>query len=604
MCGFTGWLNFLYKREDSKEVLRNMTDRIAHRGPDEAGYYEDDTVHLGQRRLIVIDAEGGRQPMSQSLNGNEYTIVYNGEIYNFYELREELLENGMYLESNSDTEMILKAYMLWGVDCVYHLNGIFAFAIWDKKMERLYLARDRFGVKPLFYTMWEDNFIFGSEIKALFEFPGVEPCVTSYGIAQVFGLGPARIPGSGVFKDIHELKAANFLICTRDGIRTKEYWRLENKEHTDDVESTIQRVKEIVVDTVEHQLISDMPLGTMLSGGLDSSITTAIAALRYAKKENPLKTFSVDYVDNDKNFVKSDFQPNSDNEYIEMMKERYHLDHKFIVLDTDELVNTLREAMVARDLPGMADVDSSLYLFCKEMKKDVTVALSGEYADEVFGGYPWFYREDTLNSHTFPWSLGIEERQRLLSPNINMDLKEFIDYQYHKTMDEIAGDKYQKMMNLNFKWFGATLIDRADRMSMASGFEIRVPFTDHVMAEYVWNIPWEMKVYNGMEKGILREALKEYLPEEVYKRKKSPYPKTHNPNYTKAVKGILSEIVNRPNAPILNLVNEKYVREIIETDGKAFTRPWFGQLMTGPQLMAYLIQVNMWLEEYKPRIEL
>jgi asparagine synthase (glutamine-hydrolysing) len=500
--------------------------------------------------------------------------------------------------------MVLKGYMLWGADVVYHLNGIFAFAIWDENMNRLFLVRDRFGVKPLFYTMVNNNFVFGSEIKALLKFPEVKHEIDESGVSQIFGLGPARIPGSGVFKNIFELESGNFMLCTIEGIRTEEYWKLKNKEHIDDEKTTISNVRDILMDAIKHQLISDVPLGTMLSGGLDSSIVTAAASIAYRNNTSPLKTFSVDYVDNDKNFVKSDFQPNSDNEYIKMMKEKYNLDHKFIVLDTDGLVDTLREAMIARDLPGMADVDSSLYLFCKEMKEDVTVALSGEYADEVFGGYPWFYREDTLNSNTFPWSLAIEERQKLLSPDIKINLKEMIDHEYNKTMNEVDGDKYKKMMNLNFKWFGATLIERADRMSMANGFEIRVPFTDHVLAEYVWNIPWEMKTYNNMEKGILREALKDYLPEPIYRRKKSPYPKTHNPNYTSAVKNILTEIVNDIDSPILDLINKDYVEEIINTNGSSFTRPWFGQLMTGPQLMAYLIQLNMWLEEYRVQIHL
>jgi asparagine synthase (glutamine-hydrolysing) len=393
----------------------------------------------------------------------------------------------------SDTEMVLKGYMLWGTDVVYHLNGIFAFAIWDENMNRLFLVRDRFGVKPLFYTMVNNNFVFGSEIKALLKFPEVKHEIDEFGISQIFGLGPARIPGSGVFKNIYELGSGKFMLYTIDGMRIEEYWKLENKEHIDDEKTTISNVRDILMNAIKHQLISDVPLGTMLSGGLDSSIVTAAASIAYRNNTSPLKTFSVDYVHNDKNFVKSDFQPNSDNEYIKMMKDKYNLDHKFIVLDTDGLVDTLREAMIARDLPGMADVDSSLYLFCKEMKKDVTVALSGEYADEVFGGYPWFYREDTLKSNTFPWSLAIEERQKLLSPDIKINLKEMIDHEYNKTMNEVDGDKYKKMMNLNFKWFGATLIERADRMSMANGFEIRVPFTDHVLAEYVWNIPWEMK---------------------------------------------------------------------------------------------------------------
>lgn len=358
-----------------------------------------------------------------------------------------------------------------------------------------------------------------------------------------------------------------------------------------------------------------MPLCTFLSGGLDSSIITKYAS-DYCKENNlkSLDTYSIDYVDNDKNFVKSDFQPNSDNYYIELMNKNLHTNHHKIVIDTPELASYLKDAMIARDMPGMADIDSSLLLFCKNVKKEMTVALTGECADEIFGGYPWFFREDALNSGTFPWSIAIKERQNLLNPSISskVNLKDYIDFRYNESLSEVeilntdskeTAEK-RKISHLTLNWFMQTLLDRSDRMAMYNGFELRVPFCDYRLAEYVWNIPWELKALNGREKGLLRYISRKILPEEIVDRKKSPYPKTHNPTYLSKVKEMLTKIMENKNAPINNLLNRQYILDILNTDGKTFTRPWFGQLMTGPQLMAYLIQVNMWLEIYNPIIEL
>ena len=379
--------------------------------------------------------------------------------------------------------------------------------------------------------------------------------------------------------------------------------------HRDDFEQTCDKLKFLLEDAISRQLVSDVPLCTFISGGLDSSIITKFAA-NYCKKHglSPISTYSVDYVDNDKNFVKSDFQPNSDNYYIDLMIENTYSTNKKILLDTPELAKYLKDAMIARDLPGMADVDSSLLLFCKNVKKEQTVTLMGECADEIFGGYPWFFREDALNSGTFPWSIAIEERQQLLNSEIakKVNLKEYIDFRYNESLAEVeilecdskqTAEK-RKISYLTINWFMQTLLERTDRMGMYNGLEIRVPFCDYRLAQYMWNVPWEMKALNGREKGLLRYVCKDFLPKEIVDRKKSPYPKTHNPNYLKVVKSMLSDIMKKEDAPINWIFNRKYILDIIETDGKAFTRPWFGQLMTGPQLMAYLCQVNMWLEKY------
>ncbi len=615
MCGFTGYANFIDKIHHSKSVIQQMNASLSKRGPDEDGYYYSNYVHLAHKRLIVIDPEGGKQPMIEHYSYGDYIICYNGQIYNTKELKNTLIENGFEINTHSDTEILLKSYIHFGNSVVNYLNGIFAFAIFNTKKEELFIARDHFGVKPFFYTIQNNTFIFASEIKAIFKFPGVEKIIDSQGISELFGIGPSHTSGTTVFKNIFELKPAHFGVFNKSGLHLTKYWSLKSKEHTDSLGKTCEKIKYFLNDSITSQLVSDKPICTFLSGGLDSSIITKFAADYYQKEGlPPLDTYSIDYVDNDKNFVKSDFQPNSDNYYIDLMTKNLHTKHHKIIIDTPELASSLEDAMIARDMPGMADIDSSLLLFCKNVKNEMTVALTGECADEIFGGYPWFFREDSLNSGTFPWSIAIEERQKLLNSDISskVNLKDYIDYRYNESLKEVeilesdskeTAEK-RKISYLTLNWFMQTLLDRSDRMAMYNGFELRVPFCDYRLAEYVWNIPWEMKALKGREKGLLRYVCKDFLPDEIVDRKKSPYPKTHNPTYLSKVKIMLSNIMEKSDAPINSLLNRDYILSILESNGEAFSRPWFGQLMTGPQLMAYLCQVNMWLEKYQPKIEL
>ncbi len=615
MCGIVGFVNYKKELPNKKNVINSMTQTLSNRGPDEEGLYLNNNVAFGHKRLIVIDPQGGKQPMIQRFSQGEYVITYNGQIYNTKELRKTLTENGFTFYGHSDTEVLLKSYIHYGKDVVNHLNGIFSFAIWNTKTQELFMARDHFGVKPLFYTEFDNGLIFASELKAIFKYPNFEKVIDSQGISELFGIGPSHTPGFTVYKNIYEIKPAHFAVYNKSGLHIEQYWELKSKRHLEDFDETCSHLDTLLKDSISRQLVSDMPICTFLSGGLDSSIITKFTS-DYMQKEKmaPLDTYSVDYVDNDKNFVKSDFQPNSDNYYINLMNETAYSKHHTVMLDTPELSSSLKEAMCARDMPGMADVDSSLYLFCKEVKKEKTVTLMGECADEIFGGYPWFFREDSLNSGTFPWSIAINERTKLLNPSISskINLKDYIDFRYNQSLsnveildtDSFDTAEKRKISYLTITWFMQTLLERADRMSMANGFEVRVPFCDYRLAEYMYNVPWEMKAYKGREKGLLRHIMKGILPDEIVDRKKSPYPKTFNPTYLSTVKGMLTEIMKDSSRPINYLLNRDFILDILNTDGKAFSRPWFGQLMTGPQLMAYLCQVDMWLEEYQPRIEI
>ena len=609
MCGFTGWIDWTDDLTKQSATLEKMTGTLAKRGPDASGTWISPHCALGHRRLSVIDPINGAQPMIRTTEDDTYVLVYNGELYNAPELKRELEGRGRRFTTTCDTEVLLVAYMEWGASCVEKFNGIFAFALWDSKEQQLFLARDRLGVKPLFFAKHPGRFIFGSEPKSLLAHPSVKPEVGPEGLAEIFIVGPARTPGHGVYRDLSELLPGQCAIVNRSGVSIAAYWKLESKPHTEDVAATARTVGELLSDTVERQLVSDVPLCTLLSGGLDSSALTA-HAVRYYKEtgQGNIHTFSVDYVDNDKHFQAHDFQPNADAPWIERMTSYLQTEHHPIAFDTPELVNALRDAMLARDLPGMADVDASLLLFCKEIKKEATVAISGEAADEIFGGYPWFHREDALNANTFPWSLAAGMRADLLSQDVAAWIRplEYLGDRYSDAIAEVprlkgedaAATRMREMSYLNITRFMPTLLDRKDRMSMAVGLEVRVPYCDHRLVEYVFNIPWQIKMAGDREKGILRQSLEGVLPVDVLYRKKSPYPKTHNPNYLSTVRTRLLDILDEGNSPLLPLINVKKIREIAESKTASSNFPWFGQLMSGPQLFAYLLQVDMWLREY------
>ncbi len=560
-----------------------------------------------------MDPENGAQPMIRKREDTTYTIVYNGEIYNAPELKLELQQRGHSFTTQCDTEVLLVAYMEWGPDCVDRLNGIFAFAIWDGKEEQVFMARDRLGVKPFFYSETKDAFIFGSEPKALLQHPDVEAVVHADGLAEIFIIGPARTPGHGVYASIKELRPGQTLTYDRNGSRIRTYWKLESAAHEDNVEDTAAKVKELLQDTVERQLASDVPVCSLLSGGLDSSALSSLAVRYYNRTgQGQIHTYSVDYVDNDKHFKAHSFQPGADAPWIQRMVEDLNTQHHWIEFDTPEVVEALEYSTRTRDLPGMADVDSSLYLFCREIKKGATVAISGEAADEVFGGYPWFHREEMLNAGTFPWAVAPELRANLLSPEIRAWIKplEYLQDRYSEAVGEVPrlqgetgkAAQMRVMSYLNITRFMPTLLDRKDRMSMGVGLEVRVPYCDHRLVQYVWNIPWEIKVTGNREKGILRKALEGVLPDDVLYRKKSPYPKTHNPAYLHEVRKQALDMLDDPSSPILPLIDAARIREIAASPEASSNLPWFGQLMSGPQLFAYLTQVNYWLRTYKVAI--
>ncbi len=611
MCGITGWIHWQKDLTQCPSIIEQMTQTLTHRGPDAAGTWSSTSCMLGHRRLRVIDPEWGAQPLCRRRGGETYVLVYNGEIYNAQELRSQLISHGETFYTACDTEVLLCAYMYWGHACVEKLNGIFAFAVWRVQEQSLFVCRDRLGVKPLFYCTTESSFIFGSEPKAILAHPEYECAVQADGLAEIIALGPARTPGHGIYKHMSELKPGHWLYFDRLGMRMKCYWKLESHEHIDDLSTTVQTIHQLLSESLERQLVSDVPLCTLLSGGLDSSLLTTLAAKSYKEQDKgALATFSLDFVENDVYFQADTYQPNADQPWVDRVVQFLRTNHRTVEIDLNHLVNSLITSVQARDTPGMADIDGSLYLFCQEIKKTATVAISGEAADEIFGGYPWFHQTEVTSPSTFPWSTKLEQRIQLLQPEIIDWIKpsDHVNNCYDQALAEVPHlhgetDPQKRMRTLsylNITRFMPTLLDRKDRMSMAVGLEVRVPFCDHRLIEYVWNIPWEMKNMRGREKGILREAFKGMLPADVLERKKSPYPKTHHPAYLQAVSNWLLEILHEPSSPLLQIFNKQAIIRLMQSPAEMADLRWFGQLMTAPQLFAYLIQINEWLRLYQP----
>lgn len=611
MCGIAGFCDYTRDNADPEwgEVGRRMGAVLAHRGPDDAGVWQGQSCVLAHRRLAVIDPEHGKQPMERTLGTARYVLCYNGELYNTPDLRRELRALGYRFDTGTDTEVLLCACMEYGERVCEHLEGIFAFALWDGLRRRLLCGRDRFGVKPFFYTVCGSAFVFGSEPKALFAYPGVTPKADDDTWRELLGISPARTPDQGVFAGVKALEPACMLCFDQEGLRSWRYWKLESHPHREDYEETVIHVRELLSSAIRRQLVSDVPLCTFLSGGLDSSIITAVAARACeAEGKPPLETYSFDYTDNRKYFRASSFQPDADWPWVERMTEEFHTRHTVLTCDIPALVSALDEAVAAKDLPGMADVDSSLLYFCREVAKRHVVALSGECSDEIFGGYPWFHRAEMLAADTFPWCMDLTPRTGVFSRAIweTLGVSDYIREQYRRSLDaapRLEGERPEEARRreigwLNLNWFMTTLLDRKDRMSMYSGLEVRVPFCDHHLVEYVWNIPWDMKSRNGQRKQVLRDAAEGLLPEDVRNRPKSPYPKTHNPLYEEMVRARLSGILADPNAPLHELVDEKALRAGLMRSAGDYGSPWFGQLMAGPQMLAYLIQLNVWMERY------
>ena len=601
MCAIAGILNLVA----DENTLAKMLSTMRRRGPDGKGSYSSKDNCLLHTRLAIVDPTGGAQPMVLDQGKERYILTYNGELYNTEQLRQELLKLGHSFYGHSDTEVLLHGYAQWKEGVLEKLNGIFAFAVLQEHDGTVFMARDRIGVKPLFYMHHQGGLLFASEIKTILSYPGVRARLDAEGVGELLLLGPGRSPQSGIFRNIRQLEPGCYAVYRHGKLDVKRYWKLMDRVHEETFEETAEQVRFLVTDAIRRQMVADVPVGCFLSGGLDSSIICAICAREMERNGNSLDTFSVDYLDNEKYFVPGKFQPNSDTEYIRLMVDHIAARHQWTVLDPDALLDALRDATIARDLPGMADVDTSLLLLCQQIRPKVKVALSGECADEIFGGYPWFRDRAIRDADGFPWAQNTAQRAAILHPWVKAKLnpEEFIRSRYEETLAQCdilptaspVERRMKQMVNMNFRWFMQTLLERKDRMSMYHGLEVRVPFCDYRIAEYLYGVPWEFKEYKGYEKGLLRYAMDGLLPQSVLYRKKSPYPKTWHPTYEDRAGRMLQRIVEEPNNPIFQLVSHNALESLVN---EAFGTPWYGQLMQRPQTMVYMLQISLWMEHY------
>jgi asparagine synthase (glutamine-hydrolysing) len=619
MCGITGWVDFSCDLSREGQVVQVMTDTMACRGPDAEGAWFSPHAAFGHRRLSIIDIEGGRQPMSVEEDGRTLAVMtYSGEVYNFRELREELAGHGHHFRTSSDTEVVLHAYLQWGEDFVDHLNGMYAFAIWDPRDERLLLVRDRMGIKPLHYYPTPDGVVFGSEPKALLANPLVERVMDTDGMRELLGF--VKTPERTVFRGMYEVRPGQVVRVDRGGISKRRYWRLEAREHTDDLATTVRTVRELLDDIVDRQLISDVPLCTLLSGGLDSSAVTALAARALAAQGGgPVRSFAVDFTGYTEHFKADALRDTPDAPYVHELAEYVAADHTDIVLSTADLIDpAVRETVLrAADQPnGMGDMYTSLYLLFRAIRGHSTVALSGESADEVFGGYRWFHDADAVAADTFPWlaATGASLRANghhgadLLDPGLarRLDLPAYRDASYRAALAEVPyldgvtglERRMREISYLHLTRFVQILLDRKDRMSMASGLEVRVPFCDHRLVEYVFNTPWAMKTFDGREKSLLRAAAADVLPESIAQRLKSPYPSTQDPGYERALRDELAKLLAQENAPVTGLLNLDRARSLVNDEVGSVS------LDVSRRNIELVLQLNTWLKRYDLKLDL
>ncbi|MFK0186159.1 asparagine synthase (glutamine-hydrolyzing) [Streptomyces rubiginosohelvolus] len=610
MCGIAGWLD--WERDLTREsgTVRRMADTLARRGPDDSGVWTATRIGLGHRRLAVIDPELGRQPMTErgGDDGRERAVVsFSGEIHNYRELRTELVARGHRFRTASDTEVLLAAHREWGPRAIERFAGMFAYALWDIAEQTLYLGRDPLGVKPLYYAEHPSGLVFGSEPKALFASGLIRPEVDAEGLTDVFTVA-ARRPGDAVYRGVRQLLPGHLLTVRRGATTTRRYWQLTTAPHEDDEATTVATVRSLLDRIVGEQTVADVPLGALLSGGIDSSAITAIGARALAADaRGPLATYSVDFAGSEEDFQADALHVSRDAPYVRAVVDHVGTKHSEVLVEPASLLAESGVTLRARDYPGVGDLDVSLYLLFREVRRHLTVALSGEGADDAFGGYPWFASEAERPSGSFPWSAGVKDRNAVLSPELrgHLDLHERLDARYREALDEVpyldgesgVDRRMREVYYLQHTRFLPFLLDRKDRMSMANGLEVRVPFCDHRLVEYVWNVPWRLKRLGGSEKGLLRAAVEDALPAEVVHRPKSGFPVGQSPEYLESVRTAVSDMIES-DGPAMRLLDAGTLRAMVRDQA------WVNGTFTPPPILPRALQLNDWLTAYDVRIVL
>jgi asparagine synthase (glutamine-hydrolysing) len=619
MCGLAGWLSFQRDLTQHTSTAEKMNATLECRGPDSHGVWTSEHALLAHRRLAVIDLEGGKQPMAAG-DADAPVITYTGETYNYRELRDELRALGYEFRTDSDTEVVLHAYQEWGTGFAERLTGIYALAIWDPRTEELLLVRDRMGVKPLYYWPTDDGVLFGSEPKAILAHPDTEAVVDAEGLREIFGI--VKTPGHAVFRGMHEVKPGTLLRFGRSGSEETRYWRLTAREHTDDLETTVARVRSLLERIVAEQLVADVTVGTLLSGGLDSSAVTALAARALtaggkAGGEGPVLAFSVDFKGHGERFESNVQWADPDTPFAVEVARHVGAEHIIVELDNaDVLDQAVRDDVLrAQDLPvSTGDMEYSLLVLCRALKERMTVALSGEAADELFGGYTWFHDREAVEGDTFPWHHPFEKAGgigalRTIGLWGRLGMTDYVKRRYAEALDEVPRlpgesgrqERMRELTYLNLTRWENFLLDRKDRISMATALEVRVPFTDHRLVEYVYNTPWEMKSFDGREKSLLRAAMRGVLPDSVLNRKKNPYPSTQDSGYERAVRERVGTAIADDDAPVLRLASREEIRRLLDAPEGTYSMggPWSARAV-----LERLVEFNSWVGTHDVRIDL
>ncbi|MFB0615015.1 asparagine synthase (glutamine-hydrolyzing) [Streptomyces sp. AGS-58] len=608
MCGITGWVSFHSDARTQALVIEAMTATLAPRGPDAQGVWLGERAAIGHRRLAVIDLEGGVQPMTDRPDQPDLVLTYSGEVYNHRELRTELRGRGHVFRTRSDTEVVLRAYAEWGEAVAEHLEGMFAFAVWDERAQRLLLVRDRLGVKPLFWATVDGGLAFASEPKALFAHPEIRPRVDADGLREAYSL--LFNTGPTVWSGIREVEPGGVLVLDGAGIRERRYWQLEATDHTDDQDTAIERIRALVGGAARSQLEADVPLCSLLSGGIDSTVLTALLADELRLREGPdarIRSYAVDYSDQTERFTGDVLRTGYDTPYATEAGAFIGTDHSTVVLDLHALLDPehRRAVVVARDSPiGVGDMDTSLYLLFGEIRKHSTVALSGEAADEVFGGYPWFHNPKALAAETFPWLLVTgDEAAMPLNPELGLRIPEFRDDVYraalaavpHTDGESPAEHRQREMQHLSLTRWLRQLLHRKDRLSMAQGLEVRVPYCDHRLVEYAFNTPWRLKSFDGREKSLLRAAGAGLAPDSVLYRPKNHYPATHHPDYNRGLQHMARDAL--ATEQVRALADETRIKPCLDTPPDRLE--WGHRLR-----LERVVDLSLWLDHYRPELAL
>ncbi|MGV9287305.1 asparagine synthase (glutamine-hydrolyzing) [Streptomyces sp. NPDC003719] len=604
MCGITGWVDFTRDLRLERPTVEAMTATLGRRGPDASGTWLSPHAAIGHRRLSVLDLDGGRQPMEavRAPDRPPVVLTYSGEVYNYRELRRVLTSRGHRFTTESDTEVVLRAYLEWGAGFVDHLVGMYALGIWDAEREELLLVRDRLGVKPLYYHPRPGGVLFASEPKAVLANPLFRARTRLEALPVLFN-PRLLMPGETPLSDLYQVPPGHLVRVDRSGVHTSPYWRLVAHEHTDDEATTVARVRDLLSRIVSEQMVADVPRCTLLSGGLDSSALTALAAVG----DPGLTSYSMEFEDAGSDFRPTPLRPERDAPYAHAAARHIGTEHIEVLIDPARLPDAVPAALAARDLPSLGQFDASMYLLFARVRERFTVALSGEAADEVFGGYPWFFDPATVRGDTFPWLGNGPRLTDCLAPDVRARVRpEDDEHDRYAALlaraPRLDGEtgleaRMREVLYLSLQGPLTYLLDRKDRMSMAVGLEVRVPFCDHRLLEYVWNVPWKMKTGDGREKSVLRAAVAGLLPSEVLDRRKSAYPATFAPAYGERVRAELDALLSDPDSPLAGLLDAGAIRRLGARRGPLMA------VADTLHLLLPLVEVDRWMRAYDVALE-